>query len=167
MALFISGRDISMFRNVNKELINKIIQTEVDYYKINLSTTKKSIYGDSGNKTYYMPVRLACLINREDIINTTDEVGVDTDQILTFAFLRDGILDEINLVPETGDIISWNESFYEVDNVNINQMISGKNDMVPMNVGKDFGANWSYICKTHMTRRNKLNIENVRFGSND
>lgn len=167
MALFGSARDISMFRHINKELINDIIQTEVDFYKLILGETKVNIYGEAaGGKSYYIPVRLACLISREDIINTTDEMGVDTDQTLTFGFLRDGSLDEKGLVPEIGDIIEWDEKYWEVNGININQYILGRNDATNKTIGDGFGANWSYMCKANLTRRDKLKLSNVRFGNN-
>lgn len=166
MALFGSSRDISMFRHVNKELINDIIQTEVDIYRIILDDTNTNIYGEaSSNKRYYIPIRLPSLITKDDIINTTDELGVDTDQLLTFGFLRDGTLDEANFVPQTGDIIEWDAKYWEIDNININQYVLGKNNQTNKTVGSEFGANWSYLCKTHLTRQNKLHIEKIRFGN--
>lgn len=165
MALFGGARDISFFRSINKELINDIIQTEVDIYKIYLNETKASLYGESSeNKSYYIPVRVACLITRDDTINTTDEMGVDTDQTVTYAFLRDGTLDEIGFVPEVGDIIEWDSKYWEINNININQYIMGRNDLTNKTIGSNFGANWSYICKTNLTRRSKLKIEKIRFG---
>jgi hypothetical protein len=166
MALFGSSRDISMFRHINKELINDIIQTEIDFFKLNLDETEVNVYGEApSKKSYYLPVRLACLITKEDIINTTDVNGVDTDQNITFGFLRDGTLNEINLVPEVGDIINWDERYFEVTNVNINQYILGKNDLTNKTVGSEFGSNWSYICNTILTRQSSLLIDNIRFGS--
>lgn len=165
MALFITSRDISFFRNINKELLNNVIQTEVDYYKFNLNETSVNFYGeDNGVRTYFQPVRLSCLIRHEPLENPVSEFGVDVDQIVSFAFLRDGILDQLNLVPEIGDIINWNNKYFEVDAVNINQLISGKNDMVPKSVGQDFGSDWSYVTRTHYTRIDKLQLENIKFG---
>jgi len=165
MALFGSARDISMFRHINKELINDIIQTEVDFYKLILGETKSNIYGEaSSGKSYYIPVRVACLISREDIVNTTDEMGVDTNQNLIFGFLRDGTLDEIGLVPEIGDVIDWDEKYFEVNAININQYILGRNDQTNKTIGDGFGANWSYMCTGHLTRRSKLQLTQTRFG---
>jgi hypothetical protein len=107
---------------------------------------------------------LASLITREDIVNTTDEMGVDTDQAATFAFLRDGTLDQIGLIPEIGDVIGWDEKYWEINGININQYILGRNDLTNKTIGREFGSNWSYICKTNLTRRNRLNLEPVRFG---
>jgi hypothetical protein len=165
MALFGSSRDISFFRHINKELINDIIQTEIDFYKPIVSETESNIYGEaSEHKSYYIPIRLASLITRDDIVNTTDEMGVDTDQTVTFAFLRDGTLDSIGLVPEIGDVIEWDSKYWEINGININQYILGRNDLTNKTIGAEFGANWSYICKTNLTRRSRLNIERIRFG---
>lgn len=162
MALFGSARDISMFRHINKELISDIIQTEVDLFKVILGETKPNIYGEATGKNYYISVRIPCLIAREDIVNTTDEMGVDTNQNLTFGFLRDGILDEIAIVPEIGDVIEWDEKFFEINAININQYILGRNDQTNKTIGDGFGANWSYMCRTHLTRRRKLRLTNLR-----
>lgn len=165
MALFGSSRDISMFRHVNKELINNIIQTEVDLYELTLGETKPNIYGEaSSTKAYYAPVRLAALIARDPNQDLASEFGMDSNQIVTFGFLRDGILDELNLVPEIGDIIAWDERYWEINAIEINQYLMGRNDLTNKTIGDGFGANWSYMCRTHLTRRNKLNIEPTRFG---
>lgn len=165
MALFGSARDISLFRSINKELINNIIQTEVDLYEINLNNTRSNLYGESSkNKSYFEPIRVASLINREPNTDISNEMGVDITQLVTFGFLRDGILDTINLVPKIGDVIHWDERYWEIDGIEINQYILGRNDLTNKTIGSGFGANWSYLCKTHLTRIDKLHIEKSRFG---
>ena len=52
MALFGGLRDISLFHNLSKELINDIIQTEVAYYKFALEQTSINVYGDAPGKNY-------------------------------------------------------------------------------------------------------------------
>ena len=66
MALFGGSRDISLFNSISKELINDILQTEVGYYKFALNKTTSNVYGESQGKVYFEPVRIACLIKRED-----------------------------------------------------------------------------------------------------
>lgn len=165
MALFGDSRDISFFRHINKELINNIIQTEVDIYVLNLADTKSNIYGESSKKTYYTPVRVAALISRDPNIDSSSEIGVDSNQQVQFGFLRDGILDAQNIIPSNGDIIEWDERYWEIDMIEVNQYILGRNDMTNKTIGSEFGANWSYICKTHLTRIDKLNIVQAKFGN--
>ena len=43
MALFGGSRDVSLFRSLNKELINDIIQTEVAYYKFTLVCSRANL----------------------------------------------------------------------------------------------------------------------------
>ena len=52
MALFGGSRDVCLFNNLNKELINDIIQTEVAYYKFALEQTVSNVYGEAPGKNY-------------------------------------------------------------------------------------------------------------------
>ena len=47
MALYGEARDISFFRNINRELMGNIISQEVIFYKYNVTTTKTNMYGES------------------------------------------------------------------------------------------------------------------------
>jgi hypothetical protein len=167
MALFGSSRDISFMLKINKELINDVIQQEVDFYELYLPETKsknaQNLYGEgSAQKTYYSPVRLSCLIERDDITAVQeDQFGIDVSQGVRFRFLRD-TLKEFNLFPQVGDIIEVRGNFYEVDNTSDNQFVLGKDAEYPKNVGSEFGENLSIICTTHLTRVAKLQIIKAR-----
>ena len=86
MALFGGSRDVSLFRNLNKELINDIIQTEIAYYKFALEQTKTNVYGEAPGKNYYEPLKIACLIDRKDQEWSSDEFGSDINQTIGFKF---------------------------------------------------------------------------------
>lgn len=167
MALFGSARDLSMFNKVNRELLDNVIQQEVDYYQINLNHTKSNLYGEaSQNKIYNSPIRLTCLIERTDqTFNVDDQIGVDATQTYTFKFLHRMLVD-LQLWPEVGDLIENRGNFYEVDNVNENQFVVGKDADFPKNVGPGFGESWSIICVAHYTRVSKLQIVESRGGQN-
>lgn len=167
MALFGSSRDISMFAGLNKELLNNIIQQEVDYYQINLEATETNLYGEaSQNKIYNSPLRLACLIERGDqTFNIDDQLGSDASQQYTFKFLHRSLV-ECSLWPEVGDLIENRGNFYEIDNINENQFVLGKDADYGKNVGPEFGESWSIICVAHFTRVSKLQIVESRGGQN-
>ena len=152
MALFGSSRDISMFRNVNRELLHDVIQQEIAYYKISLETTRSNIYGESSQKIYQDPVLLKTLVTRADIQTTDSDFGPDINRSLSFAFLRDDLKD-IELVPLNGDIILWNEGYYEIHAVNENQLVVGKsNEYFFTEYLNNFGSSLSIIVSAHLTR---------------
>ncbi len=110
MALFGSARDISLFRNLNRELIWDLITQQCVFYQFKTAETKVNIYGEaSGAKFYAAPVLLNVLIERGDASQPVDDFGVSYDRPMTFRFLRDDLVDS-NVLPEPGDIIMWYES---------------------------------------------------------
>ncbi len=164
MALFGGSRDISLFNTLNKELINDIIQTEIGYYKFVLEKTTSNIYGESMGKMFYEPVRIACLINREDQSWSSDDFGSDIDQSVNFRFLKEGLKD-INLFPEIGDILLFRNNFYEVDSKIENELILGKDPDYAISTGTlDFGNSHSVILNAHLSRVEKLNLIPLRGG---
>jgi hypothetical protein len=164
MALFGGSRDISLFNSVSKELINDIIQTEVGYYKFVLEKTTSNIYGESMGKIFYEPVRIACLMKKEDQTWSSDEFGSDVDQTFDFRFLKEE-LKGINLVPEVGDILLFKNNFYEIDTKVENQLILGKDPDYAISTGTtDFGNSHSIILTGHLSRIEKLNLVPLRGG---
>ena len=163
MALFGGARDISMFRHINRELLHDVIQQEIAYYKISLVNTRQNLYGESTQKVYQDPVLLKCLITRADIQTTDSDFGPDITRTLSYALLRDDLLD-LQLVPENGDIIVWQESYYEVHAFNENQFFVGKSDEYTYtDYLNRFGSSISIILDTHLTRPEKVGIQRQRF----
>lgn len=165
MALFGSSRDISFMKKVNSELLDNVIQQEVDYYKyfIPESMAGTNLYGEaSSQKTYYKPLRVPCLIERGDQAYVQDDqFGVDVTQPMTFRFLKPKLRD-LNLVPAGGDIVEVRGSYFEIDQVNENQFILGRDNEYGKSVGPEFGESLSIICVAHFTRVTRLQIEKAR-----
>lgn len=164
MPLFGGARDISLFRNMNKELINDIIQTEIGYYKFVIPNSETNVYGESDKKVYYEPLLIPCLINKEDQTWNDAEFGPDVTQQMTFSFLRASLVDK-NLVPEIGDILLFNNDYFELTSIVENQFFVGKNPDYSMNEDTDgFGVSLSIICKGSKSRIERLNTIPFRSG---
>ena len=165
MALFGRNRDINLFHTINSELIKDIIQTEVAYYKFALNQTTANVYGESMGKVYYEPMKIACLIDRQDQSWSSDEFGSDVNQSVGFQFLKDELL-IINLIPEVGDILLFRNNFYEVDSRTENQLILGRDkDYAISTETVDFGESFSILLMAHISRVDKLNLIPLRGGS--
>ena len=168
MALFGSSRDISFLRRMNRELMGDIITQQCAFYKYKLKETAINMYGEaSGGKFFDGPVLLNALITVSDNVSPTSDLGVNFDWPVTFAFLRDDLVDA-NVHPEVGDIILYQESYWEVDNTNITQFWAGKdpdypNEPNPLNPGlAEFGYNVSVTCETHYVPSDRVNIQRTR-----
>ena len=168
MALYGQMRDISMFRFVNRELMQRIISQQVVFYKYNVVTTKVNMYGESvEGRNFADPVLLFALIETSNFENPVDDFGVDFKWEVTYKFLRDDLVDA-QVLPESGDIIMWDESYWEINNVNNNQLIVGKDPSYPYNENplnpglENFGSDWSIICTAHYTPSDKVQITRER-----
>lgn len=162
MSLFGSSRDVATFKIFTKELVEDIVSQEVGYYKIQLSDTQPNVYGESMKKYFIGPVLIPCLIVRGDFGRQDTEYGPDATRTIDFRFFKDHLI-EANVVPEVGDFVMYNEDYYEVDNVNENQLILGKNPDYQYSSGpSNFGQSYSIILTTHYSSPDKLGITNER-----
>lgn len=168
MAIFGGSRDISLFRNVNRELLWDIVTQQCSFYKFKLGETLVNIYGEaSGEKYYDGPLLVNCLIDRIDQQYADAPYGVDFNWQIQFAFLKDDLVDA-KLIPEVGDIILYNESYYEINSIIKNQLFVGKdpeypNETNPLNPGlSNFGYDVSTIVKAHVVPADKVGISRER-----
>jgi len=162
MALFGSNRDISTFRGITRELLENIISQNCGYYKLKLSDSKINVYGEAPQKYFIGPVLLTCMIERGDFSTERIDFGPETKRSNVFRFLKYH-LEQANVVPEVGDVVMYNEDYYEVDNVNENQLIVGKDNTYAYEDGlENFGNSYSIILQTHLTNPESLGITQAR-----
>ena len=147
MPKFLQTRDIEFFKGIARELVDDVVQNTIVLFKINVNETKVNIYGESLNKTWYPGVEVYALINKEPESARYEGFGLDTDQNVTFK-LDKWMLEEKGIYPEVGDIIKWNEGYFEIDNTNEIQLVGGQTY-----------NNFSVVCQTFMVSKSNLNIE--------
>ena len=195
MALYGEARDISMFRHINRELMGNIISQQCAFYKFRLDQTNVNMYGEASSAKYYTgPILLYTLVELPEMEFPVDDMGVSFGWKPTFRFLRDDLLGKLggdgsepdtfnttgyklndwtdniygaDLVPQIGDIILYENSYYEVETTNAAQYFTGKNpayNNAPQptpgwNPGlENFGWDTSIICKTHYIPADKVGI---------
>ena len=148
MAKFVSSKDFEFFQHINREISAEIVDTLVTLYKLNLDYVNTNIYGESTEKISYTGVELSAFIDYKPNTAVSDAgFGIDQTQEAEFRFVR-SILEERHVYPEIGDIVGYNDAFYEINNIREVQLIAGRP-----------GYNESIICETHLTRRSNIQIE--------
>ena len=160
--LFGSNRDFDLLVNINRELIKDIVEQEILYHKLSLEDTDVNLYGESLQKSFWNAVKLNCLITRGDQVIDIQEFGPDLGRQASFAMLRPD-LEDVNVVPEVGDIVQWQNDFYEVDTVRENQLFLGRDKSYNLtSTTSGFGSSLSIIVDCHLTRADKVGIAEVR-----
>ena len=159
--LFGSNRDFNLLVNINRELLKDIVEQEILLYKLSIADTSTNLYGEALEKTFLEPVVLNCLITRGDQVIEIDEFGPDLGREASFALLRRD-LEDINLVPEVGDIVMWHEDYYEVDTVKENQLFYGRNNNYNIARTAGYGESISLVLDCHLTRADRVGIARQR-----
>jgi hypothetical protein len=146
---YFSERDISFINGINDELLGDVIQTEVTVFKMCADVTQTNIYGESKStqgKQYYPGIDIVCLVDRADITTDAEDFGPDRKQNVAFKFMEKD-LQELNLFPQTGDIVLFNERYHEIDEFVQEQFMGGIPD-----------KSLSIIVNTHYTRLSKVDM---------
>jgi len=160
--IFGSGRDFNLLVNINRELLHDVIAQEVLYHKLSIEDSETNLYGESMAKSFWNAVKLNCLITRGDQVIDIQEFGPDLGREAQFAFLRPD-LEDVNVLPEVGDIVQWQEDFYEVDTVRENTLFLGRDSKYNLSSSTSgFGSSLSIIVDCHLTRADKVGISTVR-----
>jgi|TARA_R110002012_G_scaffold58294_2_gene151186 hypothetical protein len=165
MALFGGQRDAKFLAAINSELINAVIDTEIEFYKLVVESSNSNMYGESENKSYYDSILIPCLIAKDDKNSNMDDYGHTYTRSSKFAIARD-ILVKSDFYPEVGDIVFWDNEYFEVDNVDANQYFAGKNPETWPN-GDSHGYSVSILVDAHATRQTPQGIRDIRFGGNN
>lgn len=147
---FTSQRDYTTMLKINKELVNRVIDTNIVLYKLHQEQSTTNSYGESVNKVWYVGVVLPGLINRQPTQTTANMSTIDVEQTTEFAFLRTECA-ERNIYPEIGDIVHYHDDYFEINNVNEVQLYAGQ-----------IAYNHQILCAAHLTRVTNLQLERPR-----
>ena len=147
MPRFLGPKDIRFFQSINKELIDWVIETDIILYKtIVIESNVDDIYGESVDRTYYTGINFNCIINRSNQESFQTDFGQNMRQTFEAAINRE-LLEQHNIIPENGDIVEWNDAYWEINNVEENQYLAGRKLL-----------NWSYVFQAHASNVSHLNI---------
>ena len=121
---FVPQKEIDYIDAVNEELIDEIIGQTVDIYQVEVDETDTNLYGESSTKYFSSAFRVNCLISFEDPEITLDELGSDYNARIEMYFHRT-TLSEAGFYPEIGDIVDWNNHYFEINGTTEPQLIAG------------------------------------------
>jgi len=146
---YFSQRDINLVNSLNGELMGDIVENLITIFKIAPNETKTNIYGETSAESgkWYLPgIQISSLTERPEMTAEYDDFGPSRNQNHVFK-MREKMLQMLNFYPEIGDIIFWNDRYYEIDNVVQEQLLGGVSE-----------KSHSIICNAHYTKITSLNV---------
>ena len=114
--LFLGEKERDLVKQVNDELIERVIGQQIVYYPIDIGRTNfNDLYGEAIEKTFLPPVRVYALVSFEGIqTKYSSNIGLDKDISLMVHFHKRRLTEDQDLFVREGDFIVYGDVFYEI-----------------------------------------------------
>ena len=113
--LFLGEKERDLVKQVNDELIERVIGQAIAYYPIDLEYTNyHPLYNEAIVKSFLPPVRVHALIEFQGQETKIDKYGVDKTVKITVHFHKRRLTEDQNLFVREGDFLAYGENFYEI-----------------------------------------------------
>ena len=113
--LFFGKKERDLVKQVNDELIERVVGQTIVYYPIDLEVTNfHSLYGEAIEKTFLPPVRVHALVKFDSHETTTTNYGLERLQSVSAYFHKRRITEDQDLFVREGDFILHGKLFYEI-----------------------------------------------------
>ena len=113
--LFTGKKERDLVKQVNDELIERVIGQQVLYYPISLEHTDfHSLYGEAIKKTFLPPIRVYALVEWEGHETSTTNYGVDRRSSITVHFHKRRLTEDQDLFVREGDFVLYGDIYYEI-----------------------------------------------------
>jgi len=127
--LFVGQKERDLVKQVNDELIERVIGQQVLYYPIDIETTDfHSLYGEAIKKNFLPPVRVYALVEWEGVETTTDSYGLDKMASIVVHFHKRRLTADQDLYVREGDFVLYGENYYEIVTLKEPKEIFGQAD---------------------------------------
>ncbi len=114
--MFVGKKERDLVKQVNDELIERVIGQQVIYYPIDMGSTNfHSVYGEAINKSFLPPVRVYALIEFDGISTKySNKIGLDKEMSITVHFHKRRLTEDQDLFVREGDFVLYGDTYYEI-----------------------------------------------------
>tara|TARA_R100001244_G_scaffold88023_1_gene67184 strand:+ start:1254 stop:1745 length:492 start_codon:yes stop_codon:yes gene_type:complete len=114
--LFLGKKERDLVKQINDELIEKVIGQQILYYPIDLEITNfHELYGEAIKKSYLPPVRVYALVEFTDFSTSyMESAGVDKSWEINVHFHRRRLEEDQDMYVREGDFVLYGEYYYEI-----------------------------------------------------
>jgi hypothetical protein len=113
--LFTGKKEKDLVKQVNDEIIERVVGQTVLYYPISLEHTDfHDLYGEAIQKNFLNPVRVYAMVKYTSQATTTTPLGIDRLEKISISFHKRRLTEDQDLYVREGDFIQYGEHFYEI-----------------------------------------------------
>ena len=113
--LFLGKKERDLVKQVNDELIERVIGQDVLYYPISVEHTNfHPLYGEAIEKNFLPPVRVYVLIEWQGNESKSTKFGMDRNYNLVCHFHKRRLTEDQNLFVREGDFVLYGDYYYEI-----------------------------------------------------
>jgi hypothetical protein len=124
--LFITDKELHFINQLNKELIQNVVNQKVIYFSVSDEHTKSNdLYNESIHKTVFNPVEINARLLFKAPNQTTNGFSMDTTYEMEAYFQLDELFQR-NITPREGDFMKWGKVVYEIKKLTKPQIIGGQ-----------------------------------------
>ena len=125
--LFTGKKERDLVKQVNDELIERVIGQTVVYYPVDVSKTNfHPLYGEAVEKTYLPPIRVHALVVKEETDTTYTNYGIDKVSNITVHFHKRRLTEDQDLYVREGDFILYDGEYYEISDLSQPRYLFGQ-----------------------------------------
>lgn len=125
--LFLGRKEKDLVKQVNDELIERVIGQQIIYYPISREFTDfHPVYGEAIQKTFLSPIKVFALVTWEGSSTNLETFGIDKRNSLTIKFHKRRLVEDQDLFIKEGDFILYDALFYEIANLNDAKVLFGQ-----------------------------------------
>ena len=113
--LFLGEKERDLVKQVNDELIERVIGQVIAYYPIDLEHTNfHPLYNEAIIKSFLPPVRVNALVEFKGQETKTDAYGIDKSTNIVVHFHKRRLTKDQNLFVREGDFVAYGDNYYEI-----------------------------------------------------
>ena len=128
--LFFGEKERNLVKQVNDELIEKVIGQQILYYPIDMERTDfHPIYGEAIEKTFLSPVRIYALVEFTDFsTDYMENAGIDKTWEINVHFHKRRLEEDQNMYVREGDFVLYGDNYYEIVKLVESKLLFGQID---------------------------------------
>ena len=114
--LFLGEKEKNLVKQVNDEIIERVVGQQLLYFPIDLETTPyHSLYGEAIEKNFLHPIRVFALVEYQGVeTSDMENIALDKATKIKVNFHKRRLTEDQSLFVREGDFVRFGEIFYEI-----------------------------------------------------